>query len=316
MDVGIYNIKFNRPMYSLMYASFVSGLKRHGVRFHLYNTADKNFLPSRSHDLAVTFTNIPRAKRILDIQKKHNNKFLTLYIGAFCRSGIVNFRNRNKVFGWDTKTKPTEDALLYCDLLSDDYMTHSYYKGRTSLRLEELNNFGIEMKPWKTDGYILIPEQVHPEGMGHGRSDWLEWAKETCFKIKSVTDRPIRIRRHPNRTAWKDYRKNIIKDFDCVEFSDGADTPLSDDLKGAYSMVTLSSRCVIEAITHGVRSVTEDKNSLMWEVSSTIESVENTTGFDRRQWLSDIAYSHWSIEEIANGDYWDYYKGYCGENIC
>ena len=98
MNVGVYNLKHNRTMYAVMFGAFTSGLKKHNVNFEVYNIKFKGFKPIASHDLAVTFTNAPRAVTILDWQKKDKNKYLTLYIGAFSKSGVVNFRNRNKIF--------------------------------------------------------------------------------------------------------------------------------------------------------------------------------------------------------------------------
>lgn len=309
MDVGVYNIKFNRPMYSVMCTSFVKGLERHGVKCYLYNTASKNFIPKESHDLAVVFTNAPRSKIILEKQKENKNKFLTMYIGALSKKGVVNFRNRNEIFGWDTKTKPTEDALIHCDLLSNDYMTSNYYRGSPKYRLEKLNHFGgVELKPWKDEGYVLIPEQIHPEGMGHGVTDWLTWAQETCKQIRSLTDRPIKIRRHPNRKAWKDYRQTIKEEFKDVHFSDGIDCPLEEDLNSAHSIVTISSRCVIEGVINGSNPFTRDLNSLAWSVSNSIGMIHSPIRFDRSQWLRDLAYCHWGLDEIANGDCWNFLK--------
>jgi hypothetical protein len=307
MKVGVYHIKSNRPMYSIMCSSFLSGLKKHSVKHDLYTkpTIKKN-------DLAVVFTNAPRAKSILNTQKENKSKFLTLYIGSFSRSGVVNFRNRNKIFGWDTKTSPTSDALIHCDLLSEDYMTSKYHRGQPKFRLESLNNFGVEIEDWKSSGYILIPEQVHPEGMGHGITDWLIWVKEVCKQIRSMTNRPIKIRRHPNRNAWNDYREIAEEEISIrhkdITFSDGLDCSLSKDLQNAYAVVTISSRCVIEGIIKGARPFTRDFNSLAWHVSNCIGMIDNPILFDRQQWLRDIAYTHWSLDEIASGEYWDYAK--------
>jgi len=308
MNVGLYHVKHNRTMYSVMFGAFVQGLQKHSVNFEIYNIKTKHFKPSRSHDLAVAFTNAPRTKVILEKQKQDKNRYLTLYTGAFSRNGAVNFRNRNKIYGWDTNTKPRDDALLYCDLLSEDYMTHEYYKGRPDLRLRQLDSFGVEIKPYKKEGCILIPEQIHPEGMGHGIKEWLPWAMQTCNLIRENTDRKIRIRRHPNRTSWKDYAKKIEDFFPNVEFTYGEDKPLGVDLEDAHSLVTLSSRCVIEAIINGTYIFTKDVNSLAWACSNDISNISSPSKIDRRQWLSDIAYSHWGVDKIANGDYWDYLR--------
>ena len=291
-------------MYSLMFGAFVEGLKNTDERFEVVQSRAKSFKPLLAHELSVAFTNATsRVFNILKKQKQESKKYLTLYIGAFHRNGIVDIKNRNEIYGWDTNSKPQSNALLYCDLLSTDYMQHQFI-GDSTDRIKALNYFNLDIEPWKTDGkYILIPEQVHPEGMGHGITDWVGWAKEICSKIRYITNMPIKIRRHPNRFAWKDFKKDISKCFDDVEFTEG--TSLDEDLNNAYALVTLSSRCVVEAVTKGVHCYTEDLNSLAYSVcNKSLDFLLSPEKFDREKWLAKAAYSHWSLEEVMSGDYY------------
>jgi len=304
MKVCVYHLKHNRAMYSLMFGSFIEGLKSYDQRFQVVQSRAKSFKPQLAHGLSVVFTNVDsRVGDILKKQKQESKKYLTLYIGAFHRNGIVDIKNRNEIYGWDTGSKPQKDALIYCDLLSSDYMQHEFI-GESTDRIEALNHFNLNIDPWKTNGkYILIPEQIHPEGMGHGVTDWVSWAKDICSKIRYVTDMPIKIRRHPNRFAWKDFKKDISKYFDNVEFTDG--TSLDQDLNDAYALVTLSSRCVVQAVTKGVHCYTEDLNSLAYSVcNKSLDFLLSPEKFDREKWLAKAAYSHWSLEEIMSGDYY------------
>ena len=304
MKVGVYHLKHNRPIYSALFGCFVEGLKESGERFEVVQSRAKEFSPRLSHELSVAFTNAnSKICNVFKKQKEELKKYLTIYIGAFHKEGIVGIQNRNEIYGWDTRTRPKENALFYCDLLSTDYMRHQFI-GESSDRIENLNYFNLDIKPWKNDDkYILIPEQIHPEGMGHGVTDWISWAKDICSKIRYVTDMPIKIRRHPNRFAWKDFKKDISKYFDNVEFTDG--TSLDEDLKDAYALVTLSSRCVVQAVTKGVHCYTEDLNSLAYSVcNKSLDFLVSPEKFDRKKWLAKAAYSHWSLEEIMSGDYY------------
>jgi len=284
--------------------AFVEGIKNAGGTCEAVQSSSKGFTPRNYTQLSVTFTNDPsKIGNVLKKQIEEQNRYLTIYIGAFHKKGIVGIQNRNSIYGWDTNSRPREDALYYCDLLSTDYMQHEFI-GESFDRVEELDYFNLDIKPWKTRGdYILIPEQIHPEGMGHGISNWIDWAKNKCVEIRSITDMPIKIRRHPNRFAWKDFQKDISKNFQDVEFTDG--TSLDEDLKNTYALVTLSSRCVVEGVTKGVHCYTEDLNSLAYSVcNKSLDFLVSPAKFDREKWLAKVAYSHWSIEEIISGDYY------------
>lgn len=309
MNVGVYNLKHNRAMYAIMFGVFVEGLKKTGENFESIQSRTKGLKPPSSNELSVVFTNVnSRVSNILKKQKAGSKKYLTLYTGAFHKDGIVGIKERDEIYGWDTGSKPKNNALLYCDLLSTDYMQHQFI-GESSDRVSALNYFNLDMGQWKTDGkYILMPEQIHPEGMGHEVTDWVGWAKEMLSKIRQVTDMPIKIRRHPNRFAWKDFNKDISKYFDDVEFTDG--TSLDEDLKDAYALVALSSRCVIEAVTKGVHCYTEDLNSLAYSVcNKSLDFLISPQKFDRKRWLAKAAYSHWSLKEVMSGDYYRYLSG-------
>jgi hypothetical protein len=313
MNIGIYHLKHNRPFYSVLASAFVEGLKRHGQKCEVITNRGSNFCPKQGHDLAVSFTNAEsKVGKVLEKQIEVGGGFLTVYMGAFSRNGIVDFSNRNQIYGWDTNQKPQDDALVYCDVLGYDYNQAGFCKGKSDDRLKKLNGFGIELKPFRDDGFILIPEQVRPEGRGHNSFDWSKWVVQTCKIIRSRTDRPIKIRRHPNRYAWKHY-----KDYDFgvsgVTVVDGRDYPLDEDLDESYAVVTISSKCNIEGLIEGCHSFTEDMNSLAYCVSNrSLQYIDNPIRYSREQWLADVAYTHWGIDEIANGDYWSYLKLFLG----
>jgi len=309
MKVGIYHLKHNRPAYSVLYTAFVEGMKKTGTEHQVIQSSSKGgHKPKNSFDLAVTFTNSPpRVAGVLEKQKEDKNKYLTVYMGAFYKKGVVGTHNINHIYGWDRKSKPKKDALFYFDLLYEDYTEHKFI-GEDSDRIEKLNYFNLDIKPWKDDGkYILIPEQIKPEGMGHGITDWTSWAKTKCSEIRDITDMPIKIRRHPNRFAWRKFKKEIKNDFTGIELTDG--TSLDEDLKDAYALVTLSSRCVVEATINGVHCFTEDLNSLAYAVcNKKLNLINYPQKFDRKKWLAKVAYSHWSVKELASGDYFNHLK--------
>jgi hypothetical protein len=48
---------------------------------------------------------------------------------------------------------------------------------------------------------------------------------------------------------------------------------------------------------------------LAWEMgSSDFSTIENPIMPDRKQWLSDLAYANWSIQEVKDGTVWKKFK--------
>lgn len=300
MSINVYNIKRNRKIYSTMCDAFVKGLKKHNVAYKYY---DKLRTP-KSCDLAVCFTNAPSTKKIIEKQYEDRNKYLRLDRGRFRLNGITNIKNRNDL------------EFIYCNLLDKDYISNYYIKNKPNDRLIKFNNFGIQIRPFKTKGCVLIPEQVRPEGgynkpeklRGHKFDSWIEWSKNICNLIKSKTDLQVRIRRHPNRNFWKDFNDHVEEVFNDIEFSYGEKVDLKQDLKDVSRLITISSKCSIEAFFNGVNIFVEDKSSVVKDVSNKMNNLESPTKFNRQQWLQDMSYTHWTIDEISNGDYWQYYK--------
>ena len=313
--VCIYNIKHNRKMYLTMCKAFIEGLQKHGVHYE-YCESLKGIASLPETELAVCFTNAPRTKPIIEKQSFDSNNYLSLDVGRFHTKGITNFDNRNKIYGVDTNTDMKDTSLIYCNLLNNDYITHRYIKNNLKSRIEELNMLDINISPYKENNFVLIPEQIHPEGAynrpekfkSHNVTNWIDWARNTCNFIKEKTNLKVRIRRHPNRWFWKDHTKDIENLFKDVEFSYGEKVSLKQDLEDVSHLVTISSKCCIEALLNGSHIFLKDKSSIAWDVSNDLEDINSPKTFDRQQWLNDISYSHWTLEEISNGDYWDYYK--------
>lgn len=296
-------------MYSTMCKAFIEGLQRHGVCYEYYESLE-GMVSLPKTKLAVCFTNAPRTKPIIEKQSSDNNNYLSLDVGRFYTKGITNFDNRNKIYGVDTNTCMDDTSLIYCNLFNNDYITHKYIRNNSKHR------FDIKIGSYKNNNFVLIPEQIRPEGSynrpkkfkSHNITSWINWAKATCDFIKKNTNLKIRIRRHPNRGFWDDHIRDIENLFEDVEFSYGEEVSLEQDLKDVSHVVTISSKCCIEALLSGSHIFLKDKSSIAWDVSNSLKDINSPKIFDRQQWLSDISYSHWTPKEISDGDYWDYYK--------
>jgi hypothetical protein len=78
---------------------------------------------------------------------------------------------------------------------------------------------------------------------------------------------------------------------------------LAEDLSGAELCVTYNSTTGVEAVLAGVPTVTLDPGAMAWPV--TVHELEAPPlRPDRTAWAADLAWTQWTLEEIANGDAW------------
>ncbi|KKK62264.1 hypothetical protein LCGC14_3006080, partial [marine sediment metagenome] len=191
------------------------------------------------------------------------------------------------------------NSYIYCDLLQPDYKQHCY-KQQTQLRIKNWDNLLKNKNNNINSEYILIPEQRRPEGITHTKN-WLQWANNTISILHTHTNRPIVIRLHPNypKQIPKLNHKNIIFTYK---------TPLHKDLKKAFACCTLSSKCDIESVIRGYHTFTFNTNSIVHDITNhNISLINNPQIFDRQKWLNSISYSHWTLKEIASGQYFTYF---------
>jgi hypothetical protein len=95
-----------------------------------------------------------------------------------------------------------------------------------------------------------------------------------------------------------------------LTWSDGSLVPLQQDLGRAGICVTYSSGSTIDAVLAGVPCITMDQGNLAYPISEwDIENIKDpyiATKIEVRNWLLQLAYSQWNLEEIAQGKAWQH----------
>jgi hypothetical protein len=66
----------------------------------------------------------------------------------------------------------------------------------------------------------------------------------------------------------------------------------------------LNSSIAIQTVMCGIPTVTMDKGSMAWPVTSHV--INKITTPDREDWCNWIAWAQWSHQEIKEGIPWDY----------
>lgn len=161
---------------------------------------------------------------------------------------------------------------------------------------------GVTLKPWRTSGSHIVvcpPGHLFGATFGFSADAWLE---KTLDELKKHTDREIRVRM---KVSWND-----AKPVDIIRSSTGkpktsVTTPLSEDLRGAWALVTHSSNAAVEAVVAGYPVVCTDQCAASAMGTSDIATVESPrTDGDREAWLAVLAANQWTLGEMRSGKAW------------
>lgn len=167
------------------------------------------------------------------------------------------------------------------------------------------------LKQWREDGnhiLILCQRETGWNLFGNNQNDWFD---ATVKKIRAVTDRPIRVRPHPN-----DRKRFEAMDRVRAVYGNAIEVSTADnirkDLVNCWCSVGYNSTPNAVSIIEGVPvCLTDPDNSWAGDVAFTDYSLLETPYMpDREEWKHKIANIHWSNEEVRNGDLWDAIKQY------
>ena len=127
-------------------------------------------------------------------------------------------------------------------------------------------------------------------------------------KIRSITNRKIIIRPHPETSAqFLLSLINLIKDcrFSEVVLSNRSLNRILDE---AYCCVVFgSSTTGVASIFKGVPIISLNNTNVYKNVTNTLENIENLNyNIDLTDWRNTLGYSMWHISEFESGEAWDY----------
>lgn len=168
-----------------------------------------------------------------------------------------------------------------------------------------------KLKPWRTDGTHIVIFCQRPKGWNMFGNDQDAWLDQTIDKIKTVSDRPITVRMHPNDgTRFKQMEKIYKRHTDSISFSFKEN--IQDELKNCWCAVGYNSTPNVVAAIEGVPVYVEDPtNSWAADIAfRDLALIENPPMPDRTEWAEKIANIHWSNDEVRSGQLWSAIKTY------
>ena len=77
------------------------------------------------------------------------------------------------------------------------------------------------------------------------------------------------------------------------------------DASDIHCVITHNSTAAVDAATYGVPVLMTSDLCLAWEVGTDkLHKVNEPPRPDRTQWLYDLAYANWTLEEVRDGTVW------------
>lgn len=142
-------------------------------------------------------------------------------------------------------------------------------------------------------------------------NDINDWAVDAVQQLRQFSDRPIEIRVHPaisekGMTNHNDLFKRLaFLGMNNVKVVDGSREAFEYQCKDAHAVVTYSSGLAIDALLFGVPVITCDEGGFAYDITenklSNIESMYIPDEGKVKQWLYNLAYCQWKVEEMADG---------------
>jgi len=127
--------------------------------------------------------------------------------------------------------------------------------------------------PGPKSSHVLICTQNH-------HAEWYQNA-DAVIRANAKSDRKVKIRKYDS------------------------EIPFEKDLKGAHALVSYNSTCLYQAISQGI-PVFCDPSCLASEVAETdLTKIETPRIVDSTQFLNNLAYSQWTLDEMRRGDFVD-----------
>tara|TARA_R110000868_G_scaffold301944_1_gene562444 strand:+ start:355 stop:1374 length:1020 start_codon:yes stop_codon:yes gene_type:complete len=238
----------------------------------------------------------------LSIQK---NAKLIIYIETPLLGRVINDKHDYSYYRIGVGGFLNNDGIFY----HDEQIDQSRLQSQRSI-------INIPIFPgWKNykDGNILILLQLPGDASLRGQK-MSEWLVDTIEKLRSISERSIRIRLHPAMSIkgkielLGEMGPIFFKNYNNIQWSDGHDCALTEELKSTGICISYTSGSCIDAILQGVPVIATDEGNLAYNISShRLDDINNPKLVSDRevnQWMVGLANSQWSEQEILTGTVW------------
>ena len=174
-----------------------------------------------------------------------------------------------------------------------------YYGHQTDLDWDRPKKLGISLAQLVSNNPEILIAAQHRNSLQVAELNGIEsWINQQITHIRSVSDRPIRVRPHPRS------RLDISKLLPGTVIE--TPVPLANTYDSfnmhfdCHAVVNYNSGPGIQAAISGSRPIV-DSTSLAYPVSVAFDNLEAPYDLDRHQWLVEICHTEYTIPEIQQG---------------
>lgn len=186
--------------------------------------------------------------------------------------------------------------------ISVDARHPTAYFRRTEHSSHRIRHLGVRVRPWRaasSDAPIIVAGMGPKGAMAEGYSPG-QWETQAVALMRRHTKRPIIYRPKPN---WPE-----AAPIPGAMFSKPGAVALSDQIRGAHAVVSHHSNANVEALVEGVPSFSVAGVATTMGLTDLAMIETPLMPETRPQWLADLAWCQWNVEEMANGSPWRHMK--------
>lgn len=172
-------------------------------------------------------------------------------------------------------------------------------RGYNSDRRHEL---GLELQPWQNcrGDNIVIALQRPDSNQWQGQPDMQTWCDNMIAKIRTHSQRPIEIRPHP-RSAFQLRHRDATLVTPCRVAGTYDDVDFPAVFRRSWAVVNWNSTPGILAVRTGIPAFVGASSLAAPVANLDLARIENPEMPDREQWANDLAWTEWTVQEIAQG---------------
>ncbi len=176
----------------------------------------------------------------------------------------------------------------------------------------------INVRPWCKDGKHIVIALQRPLDASLKFSEnrrpmhYKNWLMTLVKSLEKFSDIPIYVRPHPGcfgQPLEEEWMQLVQKELPEYIIWDTRKCSFEELLKDCIACITYNSGAGVDAAIAGVPVVAYDSGSFAWDIAMHDVSIINNPVFpERTQWLNNLSYVEWNLEEIEKGLPWKHLK--------
>ena len=210
---------------------------------------------------------------------------------------------------------------LYTPMNDGDFLSDNSPSDRWDMLVKKFN---VKYEPWRNSNqadpiiFVLQPK----DNWSMNELDPIDWFNSVYNKLRPMTDRKFIARPHPNNVSNILERKNELPDDVEIQYTQkhfvGDEKKFyrfhfQEAIAKAHAVVTHNSTASVDSCIRGIPTFCTSDLALCWDVcNKDLADIETPKTPDRTQWVNDLGYKLWSIDEIKNGTVYKRFKSKLG----